>query len=349
VADPFEVRVYGLANPAVLFDERDAIARSMLGALGVSDTGRHEVTISDSSGWLSYVDRFERDERNGVALLPDADGARQSAEAMLRTLAAALSPNGAQWPARLRGITPLPAVFRPAGVLFVNSPRGGGGDHWLVRAQAYLPASADGRTSALVLGGQAEMRIGEGGRVIGYVGRWRALSGEVLRVQGIPPDADESGKTEPARMAYVLEGDGMPQYYLAPYHLGIDGGEVELASASGYSLLVTLTQRDTDAGTELIARGFGGSGDYAYNWATYSFDDVLDEGVVELGPGDTLREGSESDGSAATASAIRLPLAARVVLVNVKDRATGAFKHHQQQVFSKPSQTQSSDEPGWGG
>jgi hypothetical protein len=283
--------------------------------------------------------------------LPDAVGARQAGESLLRTLAAALSPTDAEWPERLRGITPLPSVFRPSGLLYISSPRGPAGDHWLFRAQASLRASGDGRESALVFGGQAELRIGDGGRLIGYVGRWRALSGEMLRVPRTPfvPEADEKkDDAPPPRLTYVLEGDGLPQYYLAPYHLVEASHDAELASASAYSLVVSVSQQDSEEGTELTARASGGSGDYAYNWAEYSFDDVLDRGIRGLGTGMARRESDGDAAGATVVSSIAVPLGARVVLVNVKDRATGAFKHHQQQVFSTPPAVSGAGDGGWG-
>ena len=350
MAESSEVRIYGLANPLLLYDESDSIGRIVLRVLGVTDAGRHAVTISDSSGWLQYEDRFERFDRSDPPRLPDANLARQAAESLLRMLAAALSPVGTEWPANLRGITPLPPVFRPAGLLFIASPRGTVSDHWLFRAQAYLTASGDGRVSAPVLGGQVEVRIGDSARIIGYVGRWRALSGEILRVpmtQSASNTAEDGASAPPPRLTYALEGDGIPQYYLAPYHLTENGDDLALTSASQYSLIVNLVQEDTEDGTELTAFVSGGSGDYAFSWATYSFDDVLDVGIKDLGPGRARSLSNEVEGGPAVSS-INVSLAARVVLLNVKDRATGAFKHHQEQIFSRPPEASAAGGDGWG-
>jgi hypothetical protein len=37
-----------------------------------------------------------------------------------------------------------------------------------------------------------------------------------------------------------------------------------------------------------------------------------------------------------TTSSVDIDNGSHIVLLNIKDRATGAFKHHQQQVYSSP-------------
>jgi len=110
--------------------------------------------------------------------------------------------------------------------------------------------------------------------------------------------------------------------------------DLDVVSASSYSLTVgvDLTRQDR-SGMTLTALARGGSGNYAYNWGIYMMADV-EQGIRTIGPGSTLI--IKNADARATASAIKVPHGAYVVLLNVKDRVTGAFKHHQQQVYPWP-------------
>jgi hypothetical protein len=88
----------------------------------------------------------------------------------------------------------------------------------------------------------------------------------------------------------------------------------------------------------LTALAQGGSGDYLYNWAVYSTADI-EAGFRELGSGHL--QAVDSANGRASASSLELDNGYYIVMVNVKDRATGAFKHHQQQVFSNTFAAQS--------
>jgi len=144
---------------------------------------------------------------------------------------------------------------------------------------------------------------------------------------------DVAGKElQPPIVNFLLEGDGIPQHYLAPYYFQTDGHDITMSSASPWSLTVDVGRtKQGDTSMILTALAQGGSGDYRYNWAVYSLPD-FNQGFKELGGGQTYvvdsREGK------ATSSSIEFPNGHYVVMLNVKDRATGAFKHHQQQVFS---------------
>ena len=82
----------------------------------------------------------------------------------------------------------------------------------------------------------------------------------------------------------------------------------------------------------LTALAQGGSGRYRYRWACYAL--ASSEGIRELGAGRSAQVATVTGD--ATASSVELENGYYVVLVNVKDLATGAFKHHQQQVFASP-------------
>jgi len=101
------------------------------------------------------------------------------------------------------------------------------------------------------------------------------------------------------------DGDGIPQYYLAPYYLVASGdGDVDVVSASPYSLTVGVDlTRQGPSGMRLTALASGGSGRYAYNWGMYTMAGI-EAGVRTIGPGSAVTVGN-GDGRA-TASAITL-------------------------------------------
>jgi hypothetical protein len=110
------------------------------------------------------------------------------------------------------------------------------------------------------------------------------------------------------------------------------GSDVAAVSACPWSLTVDVGRTNQSESTmTLTALAQGGSGNYVYNWATYSFAELA-AGLREYGGGRTAVV--ESLEGRATSSAIEVDNGHYVVMLNVKDRATGAFRHHQQQVFS---------------
>ena len=155
-----------------------------------------------------------------------------------------------------------------------------------------------------------------------------------------PEDAE--GELQPPFINYLLDGDGVPQFYLAPYYFASDGHDIGMSSASPFSLTVDVARvAQTSRDLTLVALASGGSGAYLYNWATYSLL-AIEEGIREIGPGDKIRV--DSGGGGADASLITIGNTPCVMLLNVKDSKTGAFKHCQQQVFPSP-QLVDSDQP----
>ena len=214
----------------------------------------------------------------------------------------------------------------------------------LALSRRTAPLALDGAQSTLVgvFGAHVEVRIGHGGRPISVRSRWRPLSGE-RRFTDLspfvePPGHDEGGRNgddhehEEPIINYVLEGEGIPQHYLAPYYLTSDGHMATMVSATPYSLTVDVGRtRQSGRGMTLSALARGGSGDYAYNWAIYSVA-RMEEGLRELGLGESERV--ETVDGKAIISSVDVNNGHYVVMLNVKDRATGAFSSHQQQVFT---------------
>ena len=341
--------VWALANPADLKEAEREIATVLRNALRVSDPARHDVHISESSGWLAYADRTRLWQTSLAVLPPTAAEARRVAETFLRGLGTAARAIPA-----LRGIFLLPPQLQPVEVVLVPHPDGDRWDHWLYRTQPLLPL--DGRLNAPVFGSLIEVRIGDYGQIISYRSRFSPTTAERLTTDLVPlvrddghehdhehaNEPDHGNEHEHGRgddqaeptVVYVQEGDGIPQHYVAPYYLVSHGHHMGLASASEWSLVVTLGLRQDEEGTRVTAVVEGGSGDYAFDWGAYPIDGV-ETGYRGLGAG-SRDETRDPAGRSVTSSSIMLPSGAYVVLVNVRDQRTGAFKHHQQSVYSSP-------------
>lgn len=351
-----QVRVYALLNPAQLVAERQAIQQIFFKILRVTDPAAHSVTISESSGWISYVAKEELWVRRYPPVLPNAEDARRRTEAFLAALAAATSPGAQGWPKGLEQVSLLPRLMRPVQISAVARPSGDVFDHWLYRAQPRLALDVSGRQTAAVFGSHIEVRVGERGQIISFRSRWRPLSGEratadLAPFTRPPSDHDEqSGGREQGRgdgdaappIGYLLEGEVTPQYYLAPYYFMSDGDMLRMVSACSFALTIDFGRSQGAESMLVTALASGGSGDYAYNWAAYALDRA-DEGYVEIGPGQSVQV--EADGGPAIVSGVELPNGAYIVMVNVRDRLTGAFKHAQQQVVSTLFVEQRQDQP----
>lgn len=337
------VAVYALAHPAVLSDEQDVVVRLLRQELGAADASRHQIHISASSGCIGYVDQQDLWNRPWPAILPAATEARGRAEDFLRRWIATLSPANRQLPPSLLEVEAVPTQLRPVQLAMVPRGDGKGWDHWLYRMQPALVATRPGRRVADIFGALVEVRVGEYGRIVGFNSRWRPLAHERIFVDLKPPvvEADQtktanqpSGgrqESEPI-LVYVLDGDGVPQFYLAPYYMKNHGHDIEIEGASAYSLSVQISREQREGEMILTAHVDGGSGDYAFNWALYPLDEFA-EGLRILGSGAVSAEPSSR--KIIKTSTVRVANGVYVVLVNVKDR-TGAFKHHQQQVFASP-------------
>ena len=334
-----KIRLYGLANPALFAEQSDAISRFVLEVLQVAPSDRHRVYISPSSAWLEYTDLDELWNRRSPPSLPNKSDARKAAEAALVKLEQKLSVANKSWPDSLRGMALLPRVdyLRFTELNAVARPDGSRWDHWLYRAEPQLVLDGGGKTKAGVFGAQVEVRIGHLGRPISIRLRWQPLSGERKLSDPspcrTPPDMPNNACAG-AVTKFLLEGDGVPQYYLAPYYLLSDGEDVRMVGASPYSLTVDVSPSAQGASRmTLTAVAQGGSGNYAYNWAIYSVAKVED-GIREIGRGSSDKV--DSPEGRVDASSIEVDNGTYVVMLNVKDLKTGAFKHERRQVFANP-------------
>jgi hypothetical protein len=325
--------VYALASPASVVAAEDGVRRALFALLGVSDTERHRVRVSPASGWIEYADVEALWGERPRHAFPEPTSARDRAEAFLRDLRATF----AALPRVTGDLDPraLLPPLAPVECTAVPDRSGRGWDHCLYRAQPRLPVTRGGR-SVDVIGTHVEVRVGDGGRVVGLMSRWRPLSGERTEAELAHPPADKRshGTAEPA-LVYVLDGDGVPQYYLAPYYLmpSEHGG---LTSACAYALTVELVVRPLpdDPGARVTAVVAGGSHRYRFAWARQRMEGSDDdEGFVDLGEV-AAKQVQDDAGRVLGASAVSIPPGAWIVFVNVKDVATGAFKHYQEIVFT---------------
>lgn len=357
-----QVRVYAMLNPAQLIAERQTIQQIVFRLLRITDAAAHSFTISESSGWISYVALEELWTRRYPPVLASREEARTRAESFLAALTAATSPGAEGWPNGLEQVSLLPRLIRPLQLSAVPRPGGGAYDHWLYRAQPRL--SLDVRQSAGVFGSQIEVRIGHRGQIISFRSRWRPTSGERVNVDLVPfkeppsgqgddhasseghggehhgeggDDHDHDGVHLPDRagrkqpLFYLLEGEAVPQHYLAPYYFASDGHMLRMVTACEYSLTIEFGRSQGAESMLVWALANGGTGDYAYNWAAYTLERVED-GYTALGRGQSVQV--ETNSGPAMAGAIELPNGAYIVMVNVRDRQSGAFKHAQHQVVS---------------
>jgi hypothetical protein len=278
------------AEPAI----GDALRRT----LRASDADRHSIHVSESCGWIAYTDRAQLWRKDPPGRLPlNAGEARAHAEHFLRELAVALNdPSMRRRASTLNGINLIPPLEHRETVV-VGSNHGAGWDHWLYRAQPSLPLDQDQRRAAL-FGSQFEVRIGDGGRVVGYNARYRPITSEHLlaEVRSFAPadahthaDGENQRSGRPERIAvppmvYLQEGDGIPQHYVAPYYLVDNGHVLALASATPWSLLVSLEFKQLEDRTRATAVVTGGSGDYAFDWGIYEID-AMENGHRGLGRG----------------------------------------------------------------
>jgi len=336
--DPY---VYWLVSPPVFQAQEDLLRRIVFQLLGVTDKTRHQFWVSASSGWMFYTDtqRVWRKDGQTAPVRTGAD-AKTKAEAFIKRFKAALDERAAQPSSPLANLVIVPPLT-PLDPVIVPRVGKTGWDHWLYRAQPQLARDFNAKLD--VLGSGIDIRIGDAGAIISFAWRWRPLTGErttataTTLANAITKTADDKGNTFENRQVYVLDGDGIPQYYLSPYHIVNVENEYVLAPASNFSLAVAygVIARD-DGSSDVTAVVSGGSGRYEFAWATYTYDDPwLERGIREL---DSSEDEIKDDlDTRITTSTTNVPAGAGVVMVHVRDRVTGAFKHDQQPLFGYPT------------
>ena len=335
--DETQVRVYALADPAPFRRNQPTIAKIVQSALGAKTLSDASVDISEASAWLAYEAPGEVWTRSHP-MLPSRRDAQRVAREALSKLERECSPASDSWRKSVGTASLLPPVreLKEAVLAAVPRPDGSSWDHWLYRCQPQLVLDGAGKTRALVCSAQVEVRVGHLGQVISLRSRWHPISGQTKYAPIVPFVAppSEQGDTSSSEAAptvqYVLDGDGSPQYYLAPYHARQEDHVLAMYSATSWSLTVDIGRvRQGSSSMTLVALAEGGSGDYLYNWGAWS--------KAGLGPFVTLGSGTPiSSSQSGVASQMEFPNDAYIVAINVLDRATGAFKHHRQTIAACP-------------
>jgi len=328
-------RIWALADPNLISSPKAsaAIEQAFRTALGATDRSRHRVTIMP--GFIEHEDT--RGLWNaGDATALSAEQARDYAVKTITTVSKALSTEANKALANAIGPMQLvPPQVKPIDVLPIASMQSGSWDHWLVRSRPQLTLDVTAGTYADVFGAEVDVRIGPAGAVLGYLSRWRPLSGEHIDVDlsAPPATASNTDPNHPAQrtIAFVLEGESAPQHYLAPYYLIANGEDLELASASPLSLVVHITRYSSEDPTQYVAVVEGGSGDYRFDWGLLPLSDFTEITLAHLGEGQTVTD--RSTNPASSLSVVTLPIGAHLALLNVIDQQTGAFQHHSEQVY----------------
>ena len=333
--DESQARIHAFADPAPFRRHRDLVSKIVQGTLGVAAYDAQAVHLSEASAWLSFRAPGELMAR-AHPMLPSRDDAKRIAREALTAIEKACSGANDAWRSTI-GTTPLlPPVRKLSETALAAVPRPDGStyDHWLYRLAPTLALDGTGRRSAPVLGAQVEVRVGHGGRVIGLSSRWHPLSGAVKYAPMspfTPPKGEDEGdghKGHEGRglpsIQFVLDGDDAQQYYLSPYHARVEDHALALYSASPWSLTADIGRvRQGRSTMTLVALAEGGSGQYSYHWGV----------IAQMGLGSFVDLGRGSSyPSHSSASQLELPNGTYLVVLNVLDRATGAFKHHRQMV-----------------
>jgi hypothetical protein len=298
------------------------VESELLKLVGHAPGQRMEVNVHPTCGWISMVARDQLLTKRAPAL-PSAADAKSRAGKFLLDVATKLKPT-----ADLPLIFMPPVPGDPIELVAVPHPAYPEWNHWLYRTQPRLPTSRGG-PSILVLGSAIEVRIGDGGRIIGFHSRWRPTTGNRVSCDASPAPPPQPKRSPPTQV-YVLDGAAIPQAYLAAYWMVDAGDDFDLVSGCSLALSVDFDLTDTETSTTVRASVAGGSGDYEFGWARVDATDPFD-GIETLGAGTASRG---EDG--VTQSTIQLAKAAHLVMVHVVDRQTGAFKHYHQLVVSSP-------------
>lgn len=341
-------RVFALADPRALAGQRSWAARLLMRRLGVRPGAERFFDISASSGWLCYEEPAALWPATPPSLVPRAADAKAIAERTLRELSYDLSVRtDPELEARCGATALLPVSLRPVELALVAHPDDRYPAHWLYRAVPCVSLASG--ESVPVYGAGVAVRIGHRGRVVSLHSNFRPVTRERITTtvtdfaaawaahpfrhehEGADGHGHSHDELPPHELVYLQEGEGIPQFYIAPFYLARNGHVFSLVSASEWSLAVEFLPEDHAEGTRLTAVVLGGSGDYQFNWA---LADPTRAGFIELGSGELARGTADSDFSGRV-STVDVAKGAYLFMVNVRDARTGAFRHAQQEYVSR--------------
>lgn len=337
---PDKIRVFPIGDPNDWVKNQDFIKKVILKATDPALPGylkiQHHFSIDPISGWIRY--NLENDlwsSKPKRSLPKDRTEATGMAQKFLSDLQQAVS---SQEYAE-SGIPPVVPAGKLARIKHIETCPVAHNqqpwvDHWLCRFEVYIQPYENSEIP--VYGSSIEIRIGQRGKVVGFVSQWRPvwLNKELL-VDFIPYDQDnqdsnhsheedeEAGASDPI-LIYELDGENCIQNYLTPYHLLLEGHHGGKYPASSYSIEPEIFFSRENLTTRALAAVKGGSGSYSVSWACWSPDDPFDTGIISLG-----QEAS-----------IELPPGIYNLMLHLEDEQTGVRKLFEKMAFVKGETTQ---------
>ncbi len=367
---PAQIYIFPLADPHDLYLAGEEVLKTLLSAiepdLSVSLKPEYNFSINPVCGWIRYSlknDLWHAMPKRGLP--QNAEAATKAAKDFITRLIEACR----QKEYRELKIPPLlptepfarvvPAATTP--VFHFGKPWV---DHWLCRFEVYLkpfseqhketqPLSSslssgsstlhqaaasirEERQEARVFGGGIDIRIGQKGKVTGFVSHWRpAFLEKAKLVQMFHPQAEEeehhSGEeNSPPTLIYELHGETGPQTFITPYYLSLEGHHGGMFPASSHSLIVEMgfAEKEDGGSAYVLPWVFGGSGDYTLNWAYWRPDELFEEGLVSKGQ----------------QPFIELPLGTYNVMLHVTDNQTGVIQLYESMAFVKGEPPMQADE-----
>src|ERR1017187_1191180 len=313
------INVYRLSDPTPLILDSTRISKALLPP-DVRLDDQHIFYISNASGWMGYTDRSKMWQPVPSAAVPQDSGtALAAAKEYISDVATRIR---ADKQLTQLGITPPSLDGLTPEIVSVANPnvRAAGIDHWLCRFQATLDSGASGKIP--IVGALIEVRIGGRSTGVGFPWRWRFVNQKPLATPLLPPAAADNSSSDsaygnaPPNLVYLFADQGVRQGFLAPYYMSsLSDDSPQVYPASGYSLLAELSQAPVDEGVQVTCQASGGSGNYIFDWCSWSPLEDLDN---------DLTPPQDDDGQQGGSSSITLPFGIYNIIVNVTDTQTEA-------------------------
>ncbi len=347
------VRIYELYPIKKILELKGQIQEAIFGKSNDIDNQNKVFVISKSSGWLNYTDYSAIwSSRDGTLLAENKLEAIRVAEDFMDAANGKIAQINKEQNAGLPSIFPAKSQRQIKESYAVKHRDGHWTDHWVCAYEISVSSYGTSQNRAFVYGTGLEIRVGKNNAIIGFSSRWRPFSKTIYTdlspIEEAETGSDAAGdghhgtdagapsdQATERKIAYLFEGDGASQYYLAPYYYFFNGHHIVFLPASKYSLVVSISQEESENETKILAKVAGGSGNYKYNWAYWNNNSAWqnDSELIEIGSGssEVVRENNKLK----IMNSVRLPKGVYNVLLNVVDVKTSAFKNIQQMIYSQ--------------
>lgn len=328
-----KLRVYELIDTNDLIKNEQLIKSIFFKVLKVPKTDLgYQFSIAPVSGWMNYANNNELySTKRKKTLLPDSS---KDAEDQVRKFIQAINQELRKNESYKKSGLPLlfPAnLYLMESTLVFQTNKYPDIDHWLIRLGVHLES---GNSTTKVDGAVIEVRVGNNenkdfSQIIGFSLRWTPYKSSFIddAMEYVPDDDhnehehDGGPHTEDVVVVYKLDGESIPQNYLAPFYTVPNGHHVEYVPASKkYSISARIYEVANDTGKELYPEVKGGSGDFIYEWGFWE-QAVANSALTVI-----------SD------SRISVPIGVFNVVLNVIDRKTAVFCQTQSTIYSLGSE-----------